>query len=518
MSVSRQFVIAVFVLCLVTLVFADVPRIISYQGLLTDPASGDPIPDGPYSVYFNIYDDPFGVDPLWTEHYPTLLVAGGLYSVRLGEATPFPDTLDFSVPYWLEVIVDGTPMLPRYRLTSSPYALNIPDTIRKDATGGNGVLTLIDTDLTNLGHGLVVDGHGEYGIWVKHGYHGVVVEDVGGGGLEVYNPGYDGLLVDTPTMCGVYIAYPGEHGVYISNNNYGPGYYGIKSSSFTTGDTVGFFGGNVHITGDLTVDGSFPGGGGGLWVDNGTSISPVGNPDIIVHDAGENDGIQVVNATHYAGRFSSSLSAAILGSTDGYGVFASGTMYGVRGYHSGTGNYGDIGTELYAGNFHGDVVVSGSFKSDEVIKITLNGIDFVGNSDPISTSDVETQYTNYASVQAYEGTSDGQGIIMASIPFPTYLYGNNVEIDSIRIYYKTLSSLDYINITQLRENTLDGSYTALTDDGTNRTSTSITSYKLTCNDVVSVGTGGVYLFLNIYYSSDGGTVIIYGAEVYMHQP
>ena len=41
-----------------------------YQGLLTDPVTGEPVPDGSYQLTFKIYDHATSLDPghlLWTE-------------------------------------------------------------------------------------------------------------------------------------------------------------------------------------------------------------------------------------------------------------------------------------------------------------------------------------------------------------------------------------------------------------------------------------------------------------------
>lgn len=75
----------------------------------------------------------------------------------LGSVDSFPEDVDFSEQYWLEVIIDGQVLSPRYRFSASPYALNIPDDIvfadirdesgesRLKLTRGNPELKLIGT-------------------------------------------------------------------------------------------------------------------------------------------------------------------------------------------------------------------------------------------------------------------------------------------------------------------------------------------------------------------------------------
>ncbi len=94
---------------------ATVPDRFTFQGILeTDGA----LLTGSADLSFAIYADSIGGAPVWTQAVGETSVRDGLYSVQLG---PFQDSA-FSDPAWLEVIVDGTPLLPRYRLQSVPFA------------------------------------------------------------------------------------------------------------------------------------------------------------------------------------------------------------------------------------------------------------------------------------------------------------------------------------------------------------------------------------------------------------
>jgi hypothetical protein len=61
-------------------VVADVPRVISYQGVLTTD-NGTPIPDGPYRITVSLYADESGGNRVWQESYSTT-VAGGVFAIR----------------------------------------------------------------------------------------------------------------------------------------------------------------------------------------------------------------------------------------------------------------------------------------------------------------------------------------------------------------------------------------------------------------------------------------------------
>ena len=101
-----------------------VPKVLNYQGKLVD-SEGVAI-DGTVNITFKLYQTATGGTALWSEEYSAenaVEVSKGLFSVELGSINPFPDSVDFSTPYWLETIVNGETLAPRERLTSAPYAL-----------------------------------------------------------------------------------------------------------------------------------------------------------------------------------------------------------------------------------------------------------------------------------------------------------------------------------------------------------------------------------------------------------
>jgi len=112
--------VAAFVLVLATVSVADIPPWISYQGVLRD-ASGNPVPDGTYAVKFYIYDAETGGTELWTE-LQTVSAEGGIVEVLLGSVTPL-NTIEFDVPYWLGIAIEGeSELVPRTPFATAPYA------------------------------------------------------------------------------------------------------------------------------------------------------------------------------------------------------------------------------------------------------------------------------------------------------------------------------------------------------------------------------------------------------------
>jgi len=99
---------------------ADVPQFMSYQGVLRD-ASGNPVPDGSYSVEFNLYDVETGGASLWTETH-SITATSGIVEAHLGSLVSF-EGIPFDMPYWLGISVGGEAELaPRTALATVPYA------------------------------------------------------------------------------------------------------------------------------------------------------------------------------------------------------------------------------------------------------------------------------------------------------------------------------------------------------------------------------------------------------------
>jgi hypothetical protein len=118
-------IIGLLIICLMA--NAQIPKKISYQGMLTTP-NGTPVQDGSYSFQFKLYPTVSGGTPLWIETQVGVPVGRGVFNVFLGSVTPF--NVSFSTPLFLEVITIGGPgisepltMLPRSEFTSSPYAM-----------------------------------------------------------------------------------------------------------------------------------------------------------------------------------------------------------------------------------------------------------------------------------------------------------------------------------------------------------------------------------------------------------
>jgi hypothetical protein len=109
--------IAGFLLCVTS--SAEVPRIMTFQGKLTD--SDGHYLHGSQDLRFKLYDRETGGAALWEEQHEDTPVTRGVFAVPLGVTTPL--SLPFNTNYWVSVEVDNDgEMSPRQQLTSAPYA------------------------------------------------------------------------------------------------------------------------------------------------------------------------------------------------------------------------------------------------------------------------------------------------------------------------------------------------------------------------------------------------------------
>lgn len=112
---------AVFIVLQAQFGWGQVPRTMSYQGVLKD-AGGNPV-DGLKAITFRLYDavDAATGSAIWSEQ-PTVQIDDGVFSVILGETNLLPDP--FPAPAWLGIDVGATgeELSPRTQLTASPYS------------------------------------------------------------------------------------------------------------------------------------------------------------------------------------------------------------------------------------------------------------------------------------------------------------------------------------------------------------------------------------------------------------
>jgi len=280
-----------------SLLLADVPHFINYQGRLTD-AAGQPVADGTYQIKFKIYESEAGDDSLWWSGFQDVDVSDGSFDYQLGLNIPLPEDI-FSqfTETWLGVTIGSDAEIqPRSQLVSAPYSFHSlrADTAEYVLGGGGGDITaviagpgligggdvgevfleaeipfVLDANVTS-GHLATIEGQSDDNIGVygynattqNHGYLGSSDYGVKGtcqNGIAAVH-GEDmsdkvGVFGNSVTGIGV----QGNCSNFGNIGRLGTPTAGVYGTCYSTSDYAGYFEGNTHITGDLTVDGSITG-------------------------------------------------------------------------------------------------------------------------------------------------------------------------------------------------------------------------------------------------------------------
>lgn len=98
---------------------AQIPQIISYQGIITNASA--PVADGTHNTTFRLFDAATGGNNVWEESQ-TIITKAGLFNAQLGVSTPL--NISFTTPLFLEISIAGTALQPRTPLTTAPYAFS----------------------------------------------------------------------------------------------------------------------------------------------------------------------------------------------------------------------------------------------------------------------------------------------------------------------------------------------------------------------------------------------------------
>lgn len=104
---------------------ADVPGLINFQGILTDPA-GVPLASDTNSVLFTIYDAAAGGSSKWSETQSVVTDGQGRFSILLGAVDAIEDTVFKNSNRWLGVKVGAdAELVPRTQIVSVGYSQRV---------------------------------------------------------------------------------------------------------------------------------------------------------------------------------------------------------------------------------------------------------------------------------------------------------------------------------------------------------------------------------------------------------
>jgi hypothetical protein len=332
--------------------YSQMPKTISYQGVLTD-TSNNPVPDGNYNLTFKLYDVTTGGTALWSEGQ-LVSVNKGIFSVILGSVAPL--NLPFNKPYYLGVTVGaGTELSPRMPLTSSGYSFRAAktDSISGITAGGdlagtypNPAIAASAVNTTKLADNSVTTSKIQnfavtLGKLDTSGASNGQVITYTGGGISWQTPPGGGLSL--PYSGSGNAGGVGQAALSITNSAASGSNYGIAGYANNNASGIGVFGqastGVYGITSDSLgkgVSGLSTAGGVGVW--GGSN----GANGIGVHGSGNARGVEGISNNGY-GVYGQSASTS---GTGVYGKATSLTGYntGVTGFSQSSNGVGVYGT------------------------------------------------------------------------------------------------------------------------------------------------------------------------------
>ncbi len=200
-----------------------VPRLINFEGVLTDKATGGPL-EGTFDMNFYLFDEATEGIQLWGEQQ-SVAVTNGIYSVQLGEEFALTADHFTNDNLYLEVSINnpqgGLEILsPRMRLTSTAFSMNADMVDGKHAhelggMGAAGSLHLIDANGNDLG----------------------IVMGISHTRLKLFDSSL-GVIYDVDTRTGeTHFGYP--IGLFFETEDCsGQGYYGFYGSQW---DVINFY-------------------------------------------------------------------------------------------------------------------------------------------------------------------------------------------------------------------------------------------------------------------------------------
>lgn len=144
MKFKVMFLSVLFIILSFSFVFAEVPKMINYQGKITTPQGA--LIDTTVKIAFVIWSDSIGGDSLWGEEQDSIIVEKGIFSVLLGSVNEIPDSVfDGDVKYLGVKVGEDLEMAPRKAIVSVGYAYRseFADTANYTRTGvPSGVIVM----------------------------------------------------------------------------------------------------------------------------------------------------------------------------------------------------------------------------------------------------------------------------------------------------------------------------------------------------------------------------------------
>jgi len=142
--------------------FAEIPRTISYQGVLHN-ADSEVVADGDYTLRFTLSTSATNSSIIWEETHANVAVQGGVFNVVLGSIKPID--VPFDRPYYLGISVNGgTELSPRIELTASAYSFRANSVADSSVDGRNIASGQVIRSINSLGGKLTIAINNSLGL------------------------------------------------------------------------------------------------------------------------------------------------------------------------------------------------------------------------------------------------------------------------------------------------------------------------------------------------------------------
>ena len=131
-----------------------------------------------------------------------------------------------------------------------------------------------------------------------------------------------------------------------------------------------------------------------------------------------------------------------------------------------------------------------------------------------SVGDITITPQPNGAVKVKKNTGSGTEGVFIPIAIPGVLYGQNVDVELVRIYYKCSSANSYISQTWLNKQTGASTQVVIINDPTDYKSTTDSSYSLTPSPSgLSSSEGSLNLHLGLHFANNTDTILIGGVRL-----
>ena len=203
-------------------------------------------------------------------------------------------------------------------------------------------------------------------------------------------------------------------------------------------------------------------------------------------------------------------------STTGDTIGVKGESNSPNGYGGVFRNYASGGTGLRANGPTNGVAIeatgSGVIQSSAKSYVWVPGTSFLKMDGDLSKLLVDYSTSGGA---FFWRTAQGYSYIIASVPVPAVLYGQNVKITKVTVYYKCSSASSFIDSTYVNCMDSSGNYYPIVVDSQDYKSTTFSSYEPSINsnfNTLNVDFGSVTVSFVLYFDNNTDSIKISGVR------